>query len=320
MVVAVLSTPTIDTASVFVLFSHIQTTKDYELINYSEHGTVVDGVLYSCDFSDKGRHADPPRPDGYFAVRGFTTPLHRPTAMDQAARKVYEAKKYLGGSKEAGRRAVEKAIRMAMPVKDDLSLAEEMSKCEGLMTRTGLKRVAAESAGSLSTSGSSGALPGSTTFLSIPLSKTKRTDVVASPPRKSTGSSKGANRNSAKSELLHKQSSSQTERPVKELPTEGKKSLTDQGSVGINLLRSSPCAAELSTASEAPPVGVSCDCRDSLTNKLGSTGKGWEGTATLTHGSRLRFGCVQFILSLTGQPGHSELIQALSHVHGSNYD
>ena len=32
-------------------------SKQYELINYSEHGTYVDNVLYSCDFSDKiNRH------------------------------------------------------------------------------------------------------------------------------------------------------------------------------------------------------------------------------------------------------------------------
>ena len=38
-------------------FSHFfalsQTTKHYELLNYSEHGTTVDNVLYSCDFSEK---------------------------------------------------------------------------------------------------------------------------------------------------------------------------------------------------------------------------------------------------------------------------
>ena len=30
-----------------------QNTKQYELLNYSEHGTMVDNVLYSCDFSEK---------------------------------------------------------------------------------------------------------------------------------------------------------------------------------------------------------------------------------------------------------------------------
>ncbi|XP_027014498.1 PHD finger protein 12 [Tachysurus fulvidraco] len=30
-----------------------ENTKQYELLNYSEHGTTVDNVLYSCDFSEK---------------------------------------------------------------------------------------------------------------------------------------------------------------------------------------------------------------------------------------------------------------------------
>ncbi|XP_049793939.1 PHD finger protein 12 [Schistocerca nitens] len=30
-----------------------ETTKQFELLNYSEHGTMVDNVLYSCDFSEK---------------------------------------------------------------------------------------------------------------------------------------------------------------------------------------------------------------------------------------------------------------------------
>ncbi|XP_028396400.1 PHD finger protein 12-like [Dendronephthya gigantea] len=33
-----------------------EATKQYELLNYSEHGTYVDNVLYSCDFSDKPHH------------------------------------------------------------------------------------------------------------------------------------------------------------------------------------------------------------------------------------------------------------------------
>lgn len=28
-------------------------TRHFELLNYSEHGTTVDNVLFSCDFSDK---------------------------------------------------------------------------------------------------------------------------------------------------------------------------------------------------------------------------------------------------------------------------
>lgn len=46
-----------------------QNTKHYELLNYSEHGTTVDNVLYSCDFSEK---ASPSPPGGLVAkVQGI---------------------------------------------------------------------------------------------------------------------------------------------------------------------------------------------------------------------------------------------------------
>lgn len=35
------------------IYLNFQCTKHYELINYSEFGTQVNNVLYSCDFSDK---------------------------------------------------------------------------------------------------------------------------------------------------------------------------------------------------------------------------------------------------------------------------
>ncbi|CAG6007037.1 PHD finger protein 12-like [Menidia menidia] len=46
-----------------------ENTKHYELLNYSEHGTTVDNVLYSCDFSEK---ASPSAPSGLVAkVQGI---------------------------------------------------------------------------------------------------------------------------------------------------------------------------------------------------------------------------------------------------------
>ena len=264
---------------------------------------MVDGVLYSCDFSEKSRDKDSPYSNGYFSVNGVSTPLHRQTMVHQAVRKLQAARKALGSKNEA-KRAVERAIRMAIPVKDDLSLAEEMSKCEGLMTRTGLKRVAAESAGSslpLNTT----APPGSSTLLSIPLSKTKKMEAASSPPRKTAVSSSTAtSKPSVKTEELPKypsHHSNQVDKPIS--LSSHHHSQTSVTSMDLDL-------------SDAPAVATSCDCRSSL-SMVGSNGKGWEGTATLTHGSRLRFGCLQFILSLTGQPGHSELIQALSYIHES---
>lgn len=37
-------------------------TRHFELLNYSEHGTTVDNVLYSCDFSDKPATTPHPSP------------------------------------------------------------------------------------------------------------------------------------------------------------------------------------------------------------------------------------------------------------------
>ncbi len=43
-----------------------------------------------------------------------------------------------------------------------------------------------------------------------------------------------------------------------------------------------------------------CGCRTDVSS-LSSTGKsgGWEGTALLTHGSHIKFGCMQFILCIS---------------------
>ena len=41
------------------LCAPFQNTKHYELLNYSEHGTTVDNVLYSCDFSEKASSSPP---------------------------------------------------------------------------------------------------------------------------------------------------------------------------------------------------------------------------------------------------------------------
>lgn len=42
------------------VFCMLQSSRHYELLNYSEHGTTVDNVLYSCDFSEKVQNSPPP--------------------------------------------------------------------------------------------------------------------------------------------------------------------------------------------------------------------------------------------------------------------
>ncbi|XP_038062063.1 PHD finger protein 12-like [Patiria miniata] len=48
-----------------------ENTRHYELINYSEHGTTADNVLYSCDFSDKRSSTPPPASPFVKSVRSY---------------------------------------------------------------------------------------------------------------------------------------------------------------------------------------------------------------------------------------------------------
>lgn len=67
-----------------------EATKQYELLNYSEHGTYVDNVLYSCDFSVKphrstttsARKLDPNR-----LSKDKLLGHRKPTAKDSASRR-----------------------------------------------------------------------------------------------------------------------------------------------------------------------------------------------------------------------------------------
>lgn len=67
-------------------------TRHFELLNYSEHGTTVDNVLYSCDFSDK--QATTPQPSNVVAAvreiinkNGSNKPSDK--AGDESMRKRY---------------------------------------------------------------------------------------------------------------------------------------------------------------------------------------------------------------------------------------
>lgn len=58
------------------MYLSTQTSKHYELLNYSEHGTTVDNVLYSCDFSDKP--ATTPHPSAVVAAVRHLNKTHKP--------------------------------------------------------------------------------------------------------------------------------------------------------------------------------------------------------------------------------------------------
>lgn len=79
-------------------------------------------------------------------------------------------------------------------------------------------------------------------------------------------------------------------------------------------------SAQSDPFTDAPAPTLPCLCRRSTSSLVGTNRKGWEGTATLYHGSRLRFGCLQFVFSIAGRPGHPELVEALSHLLQSDHD
>ena len=271
----------------------------------------MDGALYSCDFSDKFTNSSSPLPSkDFFLSLDDIVSLGKGRRATQAQSRLETARRSLK-DKQQGNRALEGALRLSAPIKDDLSLAEEMSKCEGLMTRTGLKRVTAESTGLSSNVNSS-------VVLSIPLSKTKKSETANSSPRKATSKSCSPSRKAMKESASEKSAIEKDEQSELPLGSEKLNSPIQHQQEP----QKPPAASPPSTLSQPTSASISeetmphhqfpCRCCRSLSSVVGSNGKGWEGTATLFHGSRLRFGCLQFILSLAGRPGHNELVLALT--------
>lgn len=275
----------------------------------------MDGVLYSCDFSV----APPPDPskDVLLTLDDLSALGNGRRASEARAR--LEAARRSLRDKEKAKRALEAALRLSAPVKDDFSLAEEMSKCEGLMTRTGLKRVAATD----SNAASSSAGANSSVVLSIPFTKTKKSETTTSkkgsvakrqsPSRPEVAqrvtelkNKKAAVPSVAKQETrIASENSTQQSQAAVGLPPVIKERSSDD--VGLSSSRTLLLKEEARGSHYIP-----CGCDRSPLSALEFEGKGWEGTATLYHGSRLRFGCLQFILSLAGRPGHKELVHALA--------
>ena len=54
-------------------------------------------------------------------------------------------------------------------------------------------------------------------------------------------------------------------------------------------------------------VARPCNCSASSSTLIGGSGAGWEGTATLHHGSYIKMGCLQFVFSIVNQSGKFDL-------------
>lgn len=300
------------------------------MINYSEHGSVVDGVLYSCDFSDKtvpslSSSASMAAPSGSSVTLTLDdiTALGSGRRAEKARERLNVARKSLEDKQEA-KRALEAALKLPVPasVLDESFLAEEMSKSEGLVTRMGLKRVAAE-----------------TSVVSIPLAKTRKTDlgieqkpsalkVLTSVqdklktnitlPTQTRNGTKRATTGNSNNQQLKNNNRNHHKAPTNDPPLGVKKEVKkNPASLPAHTSETIKDADSLSAAAMPREPVVPCLCKRSASSVVGSNGKGWEGTATLYHGSKVRFGCIQFVLSLAGRPGHTELVEGLCTVSNS---
>ena len=298
-------------------------SQEYELINYSEHGTVVDGVLYSCDFSDKVSSSSTSTSASAALTVDDITALGPGRRAEKARERLRVARKSLEDKLEA-KRALEAALKLAIPasVQDESLLAEEMSKAEGLVTRMGLKRVAAE-----------------TSVVSIPLAKTRKVESMSEQKTTTTkvstasqdkskttltlttqtrnGAKKGSGLKETNNQLKNNYHRAPPNEPTQ--PPQTKKEAKVLLPPQVEVISDSK-DTESSMFGERIPSkepSVPCMCRRSASSIVGANGKGWEGTATLYHGSRLRFGCIQFVLSLAGRPGHAELVEGLGKLSNS---
>ena len=298
-------------------------SQEYELINYSEHGSVVDGVLYSCDFSDKSSLSTSATTKSSQALTlDDVTALGNGRRAEKARQRLNASRKSLE-DKHAAKRALDAALMLAVPasVLDASYLAEEMSKAEGLVTRMGLKRVAAE-----------------TSVVSIPLSKTRKVEKIPETKTNSVKALIGSQDKGKANATLTVQSKNGAKKNsnLKEATSVHLKGTGQQHKGAMNKTKTSlqiksemkpppaPSRVTENKDSDSPSSSslpkeprVPCLCKRSASSVVGSNGKGWEGTATLGHGSKVRFGCVQFVLSLSGRPGHSELVDGLCKVANS---
>ncbi|XP_071448846.1 PHD finger protein 12 [Hetaerina americana] len=187
-------------------------TKHYELINYSEHGTTVDNVLYSCDFSEK-------------------TPVSSEKPPKTLICKGREA---VNNSRNLYKRKL-KSFKFSSPEK------------EASNTSTGA-----------ATRGSSANIK----------------QVVRVPVKYTI---------TVKNEELDNCSPGEDE---------GKHKIINETDL------TTKTAMECMSA-RAGKEYQKCGCRTSSSLLIGGNGAGWEGTALLNHGSYIKFGCLQFVFSIT---------------------
>ena len=227
----------------------------------------MDGVLYSCDFSDKLSSSDPNTP-----LLLLDDVVSRGTGIRaEKAKKRLDATRKCLQDKTRASKALSAAYKLSKSIVKDFT--PDPASVAGVKRRRSFDE---SSSGSPNSTASS--------IVSIPLSKTKKT----------------SNHQTITTNDKHTTPTTMASSRKKHTSSPEKKQLE-------NMTTSSTSNEGHATSDYKP-----CLCKRSASSLIGSGGKGWEGAALITHGSKLRFGCIQLVLSLSNKPGYNELQQALT--------
>lgn len=173
------------------------------------------------------------------------------------------------------------------------------------MTRTGLKRVSAEN------------YIMNPSVVSIPLSKARKIDVDGSNQKRT--SKKDIEPKTMANGNLTSHTSKKSPKQIDSCSIPDQKVHNNSQKSFSEHLKTQDSISDPSSDQTLALTRTPCACDQGTRNYEEGSGKRLEGTGVLSHGSQLRFGCLQFLLSVAGYPGHDELIICLLDVEDPTY-
>ena len=268
----------------------LKLTDEYELINYSDYGSVIDGVLLSCDSADRRPpEGPPPLTIDSLLARGLGLRAGRARLRLEAAREA------LNNDKEKAKMAVDKALSLPYksPVESDALTAKRgQDTSSSAPTTPTVKTRKMSSRKSAMKNGEAivgGAIPATTT------EGTAAQTATASSCEPEVNN----HTRTVETDIETKVPISFNQPPLP-CTISGSRSLLTSGQPSETKVEEAKMEAE-------EGHGRPCQCQRGA---FLCADRGWEGTALLHHGSRIQFGCLQFVLSVAGKPGHKELVEA----------
>ena len=298
-------------------------SKKYELLNYSEHGTIVDNVLYSCDFSPKSRVS------AAAAAQVSPGKKPQPQSNDRSSNKNMNNKPKTGSDSVAAAGATTAGVgkRKATSVAPDAACIEnnnsnkrtrslrstsvaakqqqqqekeEMAKKEQQengavvlqqqqpLPKSGISRNQQPSPAAcvLNPVNRQPVITTPSHQQQPQRSRTRACDKTVAEQSSTAASVADARTNVQRMDIL-----------VQDCRRRRKKRLQqhERGSERMGELDE----LERMRRRVSEMVEQECGCRASGSAVIGGSGAGWEGSAPLSHGSLLKFGCIQFVFSIT---------------------